>query len=98
MIEGLMWIVVAVTLVGTAANVLKRRWCFLLWVPTNACWVGYNAWRGEWPMAVIFTAYFGLAVWGWFRWKKERTTKSTKGTKGRWQKPSISSCSSCPSW
>jgi len=59
-----------VSLIGTIANIHRRRWCFLLWMFTNATWAAYDYAIGAHGQAALQFAYFWLAVWGWFRWGK----------------------------
>ena len=70
-IDHLMWIIAAGSLVGTIANVYKKRWCFLLWSIGNFAWVLYDVHKTAYPQAALMAVYFCLAIWGWFRWSKE---------------------------
>ncbi len=64
-----MWVVTVASLVGTVANIYKRRWGFAVWFVTNLAWTGYDAWLGAWPQAALMAVYAGLAVWGWAKWR-----------------------------
>jgi hypothetical protein len=67
----LMWVVTAASLVGTVANIYQRRWCFWVWLVTNALWAVYDCWLGAWAQAALMATYTVLAVWGLARWKPE---------------------------
>jgi len=79
-----MWIVMVASLVGTVANIYKKRWGFGVWLVTNAAWVWHNLLIREYPQAALFLVYTGLAVWGLVRWNREgrddrRKTRKEKG-------------------
>ncbi|HUV04361.1 MAG TPA: hypothetical protein VMX94_04565 [Armatimonadota bacterium] len=65
------WIVTAASIIGTTANVYKRRWCFGVWVVTNAVWCAYDMSIRQYSQAMLFGVYLGLAVWGLWKWKAE---------------------------
>jgi nicotinamide riboside transporter PnuC len=66
-----MWLVAAVSLVGTIANLYKRPWGFALWIVTDVAWVGYDIYVGALHQAALLTIYGALAAWGLVRWLKE---------------------------
>jgi nicotinamide riboside transporter PnuC len=70
MIDSWMWLVTAASLVGTLANVRRRRWCFYVWLATNACWAAYNLHKGAYAQAVLMATYFGLSIWGLLTWRR----------------------------
>ena len=72
MIDNLMWIVSAASLVGTVANIYKRRWCFVVWCATNTVWVAYDLDKGAHAQAALMACYACLSVWGLCRWKEPR--------------------------
>lgn len=37
------YFVTAASIIGTVANSLQKRWCFWVWLCTNAFWIGYMA-------------------------------------------------------
>ncbi len=65
-----MWIVTVSSLVGTVANIYKLRWCFAVWVFTNAAWALYDIHKIAYPQAALQAVYFGLAIWGLWAWRK----------------------------
>lgn len=72
MTDGFMWCVAMVSLVGTVANVYRRRWCFVLWACSNVAWVVYDIQKHAHPQAALMAVYAALAVWGWRQWKEAR--------------------------
>ncbi len=67
---SLFWLVTAASLVGTVANIYKRRWCFAVWLVTNLAWTGYDLYLSAYPQAALMAVYAALSVWGWFSWKE----------------------------
>lgn len=64
--------IMAVALAGGVLNVLKSRWCFVLWMASNAGSACYLASRGLWTQAAVQAAFVGLCVWGWVAWRKPK--------------------------
>ena len=75
MIDHWMWLVTFASLVGTVANVYKRRWCFAVWLVTNLCWAAYDLAIGATAQAALMAVYAGLAVWGLIRWRHPRASR-----------------------
>jgi hypothetical protein len=65
------WICTAVSLAGAWLNVKKVKWCFVLWLFSNAFWTVYDIYKQAYPQAVIFGIYFLTAVWGIREWFKK---------------------------
>jgi len=76
MTPALAWVFAALGLAGTLANIWKRPWCFLLWLPGNVGLAIHNAARQDWPQAALFAVYTGLAVWGWTKWTRINRKKA----------------------
>lgn len=66
------WLVTAGAITGVILNIKKKRACFYIWAVTNACWAIVDFCAGIPAQGVLFTVYFGLAVWGIIEWKEER--------------------------
>jgi len=64
------WVVTIVSIVGTVLNCRKDARCFYLWIPANGFLVAMNCHTGNYPMALLFAVYFGLAIYGLVHWKK----------------------------
>ena len=69
--EWELWLVTAMAFAGAILNLKKQRSCFLIWMMSNIVFVIHNILIREWPQAALFTAFFGLAIWGWFSWSRE---------------------------
>lgn len=62
------WALTVLSLIGVVANIYKRRWCFYVWALTNAAWAIIDYQAGIYAQSALFTVYFGLAVWGAWKW------------------------------
>ena len=72
MIDNLMWIVCIVAIIGSAANIYKKRWCFIVWGITNLAWVAYNLYKIQHAQAFLWCVHFGTCVWGYLEWSKKK--------------------------
>jgi len=64
------WILTVISIVGVVLNIHHRRECFAVWMFTNASWAMYDFSIGATAQGALFTVYFGLAIWGFVKWKK----------------------------
>lgn len=83
--EWFPWLVTAASVVGTVANSLQKRWCFWIWLCTNAFWAAYNAARGQWAQALLYLFNLAMALLGLAKWRKKAVSQpivisSQKGT------------------
>jgi hypothetical protein len=60
---------VALSLGGNVGVVQRKRWGMAVWIVANVIWIPYHMQRGDWPSVLLFSAYMGLSVWGFVRWK-----------------------------
>ena len=60
------------SLIGTIANIYKKRWCFLIWLFTNSAWCIYDFSKGLYSQAFLFFIYTCLSVWGLIKWKSSK--------------------------
>ena len=58
------------SIIGTIANIYKKRWCFIIWLFTNGFWCIYDLTIGAYSQAILFAIYFGLAIHGLIKWRK----------------------------
>jgi hypothetical protein len=65
-------IVTIVSIIGTVANIFKKRWCFIIWIFTNGFWMCYDWYKGLYSQALLFAVYLGLAVYGLIRWNSDK--------------------------
>ena len=64
------YLITIASIIGTVANIYKKKWCFILWLFTNALWCAVDAYKGLYSQAILFAVYFVLAVWGLVKWRK----------------------------
>jgi nicotinamide riboside transporter PnuC len=74
-----MWVVTVLCLLGTAANVFKKRICFYLWTVGNIAWLVYDIVSGLYSRAVLDAVQLIFAIIGIFTWKKQSQEKKEAG-------------------
>ena len=74
------YFVTAASIIGTVANSLKKRWCFWVWICTNAFWVGYNLRTGSYAQALLYVFNFVMAVVGLVQWRRKDMQKGGGNT------------------
>jgi len=70
------------SLIGVVANVYKKKWCFILWIVTNAFWCVWDFKEGILSQAILFFVYWLLAIWGLYKWAKESKDGKTGNNTG----------------
>jgi nicotinamide riboside transporter PnuC len=68
-IFGLISTVIAVT--GVLGNNRRRRWCFMMWLVSNAISAVIHIYSGIWSLALRDVIFFILAAEGWILWGKK---------------------------
>ena len=63
------YVAVVLSLGGNVGVVKKRRWGMGCWIASNLIWIPHHWLRSDWPSVLMFSAYMGLSVWGFVRWK-----------------------------
>ena len=66
------YIVTAASIIGTVANSFQKRWCFYIWLCTNAFWCIYNAASGSYAQSMLYAFNFAMAILGLVKWKRNR--------------------------
>lgn len=66
------YIVTAASIVGTVANSFQKRWCFYIWLCTNAFWCVYNAKNRSYAQSLLYAFNFAMAILGLIKWKHSR--------------------------
>lgn len=74
-IHHVMWGVTLASLIGTLANVYRKRWCFWIWLVTNTAWSAYDWWIGAYSQSALMGVYAGLSVLGLIQWRKGKEAK-----------------------
>ncbi|MCJ7778845.1 MAG: nicotinamide mononucleotide transporter family protein [Sedimentisphaerales bacterium] len=72
MIETIGAISTVIAIIGVLANNRKLRWCFLLWMVSNALSLAIHADAAIWSLVARDAMFLVLAFDGWFRWKKNK--------------------------
>ena len=72
MIELFIWCNTFTAIAGTYLNAKQNRFGFIIWAVTNGVFVVYNLYLGVYAQALLFTVYFGLAIFGWVSWGKKK--------------------------
>ena len=65
-----LWLLTALSLVGTALNVKKRIACFYLWTVVNIAWVFVDFQQELYARSVLDGVHLAFAVWGIWDWTK----------------------------
>ena len=68
--ETIGWLTTGIALAGVLANNRRLRWCFLVWMVSNAISAGLHAHAGMWALTARDSAFFALAIHGWIAWGK----------------------------
>lgn len=72
------YVVSIITVVGTVANAFQKRWCFWIWLITNAFWIGWNIAIGEYAQSVIYVVNLTTCIIGLFKWKRNKNENQIK--------------------
>ena len=65
-----LWLLTALSLIGTALNVKKRISCFYLWTVVNLAWVFVDFQQELYARSVLDGVHLAFAVWGIWDWTK----------------------------
>lgn len=64
------WTTSIASLIGVWLNIKKKVACFWIWAATNAIWTYGDIQHEIYPQAALQAAYFGLAVFGIYKWRR----------------------------
>ena len=67
------WVLTAGAITGVVLNIKKKQVCFYIWAVTNASWATVDFMMGIPAQGVLFTVYFGLAIWGIIAWRAPKS-------------------------
>jgi hypothetical protein len=59
------------SIIGTIANIYKKKWCFWIWTFSNMAWIIWDVWSGAYPRVFGDSVYLVLALWGMYSWGKD---------------------------
>ena len=71
MIEIIGIIATVLAVVGVLANNRRLRWCFIIWIFSNALSLAIHVDAAIWSLAVRDAVFLVLAVEGWVKWGKK---------------------------
>ncbi len=74
------YIVTIASIIGTIANSFQKRWCFIIWLCTNAFWCVYNIYLHSYAQAMLYAFNFAMAIVGLCKWDKHPDHKKQKDT------------------
>ncbi len=63
------YLITIASLIGTIANIHKKRWCFAVWIVTNTAWFVVDFFAGLYAQSLLFAIYTLLAICGLTKWK-----------------------------
>lgn len=72
------WTATVIALIGTVLNCKQIKWCFVLWLITNAMWFVWDIFIGLYNRAIMDSVQFVLAGWGLYEWSKGEKQCSKK--------------------
>ena len=75
------WLTSLAALVGVWLNIKKQVACFWIWAVTNAVWVYADVAHGIYPQAALQAIYFGLAIYGIWKWRSDARREERHGGK-----------------
>lgn len=76
-------IIVIVALSGAWLNARKNVYGFCLWLISNGYWVIHNIIIKEYAQAFLYFAFFGMAIYGMYKWQGAADGKGTNRSVGR---------------
>ncbi len=70
LIKNLMWIPMAIAVLGTYLNARKNIICFPIWIISNIALIIMNFAIEVYAMVGLFTVYTVISIYGWLNWLK----------------------------
>ncbi len=70
--QNISYIITAISIIATVANAYKKRWCFIVWLFTNAFWIIYDLYIGAYGQALLYVANFIICVIGLWNWRGKK--------------------------
>lgn len=65
-----MWILALFSIISTVLNIYQNKYCFVIWIVTNAAWCVIDFNKELYQQALLFLVYFIFSIWGLIKWVK----------------------------
>lgn len=65
------WIGTGLLLIGSWQFSARRRSAWLWSLAGNLAWLARGVQTGQWDVATETAIFAALALWGWYRWRKQ---------------------------
>jgi nicotinamide riboside transporter PnuC len=72
---------VILSIIGTIANIKKKKWGFVIWLFTNTAWFVYSLAIAQYSRAILDFVYLCLAIYGLLSWHHADKIKTTEVAK-----------------
>lgn len=66
-----MWIVTAISIIGSILNARKSIWCFYVWIFANIIWLAYDIHINLYSRAALDIFQTVICISGIIFWKRE---------------------------
>ncbi len=76
---ALYWITALASIAAVLLNIHGRRLSFAIWAFTNAVWTAADLAHGLPQQAALQAVYFGLSLYGLWRWRRMPDTAAPSG-------------------
>ena len=63
----------AVSLIGILLNAKKNILCWPVWLASNAGWITYSVYQGDFPQILLWITFTAFNFYGWLQWGKDKT-------------------------
>ena len=61
------------SLIGTIANIYKKKFCFFVWLITNSFFCILDFSKGLYSQSFLFFIYTLLSIWGLVKWRGDES-------------------------
>ena len=69
----------AVSLIGILLNAKKNILCWPVWLASNAGWITYSVYQGDFPQILLWITFTAFNFYGWLQWGKDNKFKPFTG-------------------
>ena len=68
------WTATALGLLGGLGAAMQYRWCWYVWLVTDALWIAFGVQHSHWGLVTVNVAYSFVCVIGIWRWRRKDKT------------------------